>query len=116
MLPHSGSDSDRMTKEQFVQALVMAPENHRGDPLGQQMVFGLCDIADTGGDFSLDKDEFVRFAKVLGGDEERALSAFTELDHGNGVISRQEMFNAFRDYLHGSDLQKPGGVLLGTLV
>ncbi|MCX4502181.1 EF-hand domain-containing protein [Streptomyces anulatus] len=68
------------------------------------MVFGLCDIADTGGDFSLDKDEFVRFAEVLGGDEERALSAFTELDHGNGVISRQEMFNAFRDYLHGRKL------------
>ncbi|MFE5523473.1 EF-hand domain-containing protein, partial [Streptomyces virginiae] len=83
------ANADRLSKEQFVQALRAVASDTSVFSFIEDLPNALFDIADTNGDSALDKDEFVRLIKAAGiTADPSALDTFTRLDNdGDGVTT-----------------------------
>lgn len=117
LLRHANSDGYRVAKQEFVQALQATAVDTSRFNMVEGLPHALFDIADADGGNTLSKDEFLRFTKAIGGTEQRALQAFTQLDKdGDGVISRQDVIDSFREFMlnPGPD-NTAGGAILGVL-
>lgn len=109
------SGDGRLGREEFIDAMkssVTAPENF------EDAVIAIADafmrIVDTGGDGSLDLDEYVRMYDGLGIDPAHSSDAFRRLDRdGNNTISYQEFRAAIVEFYLSDDENAPGNWLLG---
>ncbi|MEU8779644.1 EF-hand domain-containing protein [Streptomyces sp. NPDC048606] len=71
---------------------------------------------DSDRDERLLPDEFTRWIGAYGVSREAAAAVFTRLDRdGDGMISRDELVRAFREYHTGTDPELPGNWLYGPL-
>ncbi len=75
----------------------------------------LIDIADSDGDARLDQAEHARlFGAFLSVSEKDSAESFRMLD-GDGILTRQEIQKAVREYYCSEDPEAPGNWLLGPL-
>ncbi|MEU9617114.1 EF-hand domain-containing protein [Streptomyces sp. NPDC048209] len=111
LLRHSGS-GDRLTKEQFVQALRAAASDTSGSQEVDAVPHAVFDFVDVNGSNALGKDEFVRLVQATGGDDSTAMEAFHRLDSdGDGGISRREFIRSFREFLTDEDAEATTGIV-----
>ncbi|MEV7198932.1 EF-hand domain-containing protein [Streptomyces griseoluteus] len=117
LLRHSGVDTDRLTKEQFVTANRLSAI----DTSRMNMVEGgghaIFDVIDADGDNEIGRAEFERFLRdVWRSVAPDAMESFIRLDtDGDGAISRQEFIRALREYHFSTDPDAPGSLFFGQV-
>ncbi len=113
LLRHADSDSDRLSKAEYVAATRAASIDTSRINVIEGSAHAIFDLIDTNGDNEVSRDEFARYLRdVWGITAPDALDVFTALDtDGDGAISRQEFIRAVREFYYSPDLQAPGSLL-----
>ncbi|MDV9193095.1 EF-hand domain-containing protein [Streptomyces sp. SR27] len=117
LLRHSGSDGDRLTKDQFVAASRLAVVDTSRLNVVEGLAHAMFDLIDSNYDNEVDKEEFHTYVtKVWRVDSPEAMEAFVRLDtDGDGCISRSEFIRAQREYYFSNDPDAAGSLLFGTI-
>lgn len=117
LMRHHGDGGYSLSKQQFVQALQALAKDTSTRGLIERMSNTVFDMANTGFEDKLSKDEFVRFFKAAGGsDDAAALAAFTELDYdGNGAISRADFNRGMKTYMFAPASSTNSSIVFGAV-
>ncbi|MFF9378637.1 EF-hand domain-containing protein [Streptomyces griseoluteus] len=117
LLRHSGADTDRLTKEQFVTASRLAALDTSRLNVAEGNAHAIFDVIDVDGDNEIGRDEFTRFLRDVWRSEARdAMETFHKLDtDGDGAVSRQEFIRAMREYYFSNDPDAPGSLFFGQV-
>jgi Ca2+-binding EF-hand superfamily protein len=84
--------------------------------LTEGLPHALFDVPDVDEDNTLNKDEFVRYAKTMGAPEQVCLDTFTRTDiDGDEEISRQGFIRAAREFNSSAGTESPGAAIFGAL-
>ncbi|HEX5742122.1 MAG TPA: EF-hand domain-containing protein [Pilimelia sp.] len=117
LLRHSGADTDRLTRDQFVAANRLAVIDTSRLNVVEGGGHAMFDVIDGDGDNEISEHEYARFLRdVRRSDAPEAMDSFTRLDtDGDGVISRQEFIRAVREYHLSNDPDAPGSLFFGRV-
>ncbi|MGW4158547.1 EF-hand domain-containing protein [Streptomyces sp. NPDC004788] len=117
LLRHSGANSDRLTKDQFVMANRFAVVDTSRINVADGLGHATFDVIDLDGDNMIGKNEFDRLMRdVWKTDAPEAMDVFVQLDtDGDGEISRQEYLRAIREYYFSSEPGALGSLLMRSL-
>ncbi|MFJ3660876.1 EF-hand domain-containing protein [Streptomyces sp. NPDC090119] len=117
LLRHSGVDTTRLTKEQYVTANRLAAIDTSRLNVTEGGGHAIFDVIDVDGDNEISRAEFERFLReVWRSEAPDAMDAFSRLDtDGDGSISRQEFIRAIREYHFSSDPEAPGSLFYGQV-
>ncbi|MEV4875441.1 EF-hand domain-containing protein [Streptomyces cyaneofuscatus] len=117
LLRHSGTDGDRLTKDQFVTANRLAVIDTSRLNVTEGGGHAIFDVIDVDGDNEITKDEFARLMRdVWKDDSPQTMELFTRLDtDGDGAISRHEFIRAVREHFLSNDPDAPGSIFFGHI-
>ncbi|HEX7305464.1 EF-hand domain-containing protein [Lentzea sp.] len=117
LLRHSGVESDRLTKAQYVTANRLAVIDTSRLNVAEGSAHAIFDVIDSDGDNEISRDEFAVFLReVWRSEAPDAMDSFTRLDtDGDGAISRGEFIRAVREHFLSNDPDAPGSLFFGRI-
>ncbi|MFD4433440.1 EF-hand domain-containing protein [Nocardia sp. NPDC058497] len=115
LIRHAQPSTERLTKEQFVQANRLAIIDTSRLNMVEAGAHVTFDCMDADGDNEISKNEYETFLrKVMKVSQPDAIEAFHKLDlDGDGAISRQEFIRATREYFYSNDPDAAGSLFFG---
>jgi Ca2+-binding EF-hand superfamily protein len=116
LLRHADVPADRLTKEQFQQALRALVVDTSRFNMVEGASHAVFDIMDVDGDNVISKSEFKQYLNAWDVTDPSAMDMFSMLDtDGDGYISRQEFIRATREFYYSPDLSVPGSFFFGRI-